>query len=63
MNLTKGMKRKFILLLFEANQLIDESHYASSKRIINDIIFELDQIENDYEDWRTKYGQNRSIPL
>lgn len=55
MNLTKGTKRKFTILLFEIKELIDEGSYKSAKRVIEDIIFDLDELENKHEDWREKY--------
>ena len=57
MNLTKAVKIKIVLNLFEANQLIDEKAYPSAKRIIDDIIFDLDELETKYEEWRQKQSK------
>lgn len=54
MNLSKTEQKRFVTLLYEANQLIDEQAYTSSKRIIADIINELNDVELKHEKWRKK---------
>ncbi len=54
MNLSKTEQKKMVNSLYEANQLIDEGAYSSSKRIIADIINELNEIEMKSEKWRKK---------
>lgn len=54
MNLTKAMKRKMVMELLQANNLIDEKAYPSTKRIIDGVITDLDEHETKYEEWRAK---------
>lgn len=49
MNLSKTQQKKFITLLYEANQLIEEEAYPSARRIIADVINELNLIEIQHE--------------
>ena len=52
MNISKIEQKRFLTLLYEVEQLIDEGAYPSSKRIIADIINELNDIEIKHEKWR-----------
>lgn len=59
MNLSKGMKKKFVMQLLEANNLIDEKAYPSAKRIIDGVITDLEQHETKYDDWRAKRKEEK----
>ena len=52
MNISKAEKKKLIIQLSDISQLIDEKAYRSAKRVIEDMMFDLDEIEHKYEDWR-----------
>jgi len=54
MNVTKKNQSKMINSLYEVDQLIDEGANKSAKRIIQDIIYDLNEIERKYEKWRKK---------
>lgn len=55
MNLSKGKQKTIVLQLFEVNQLIDEKAFPSAKRIINDLIFDLEELERKDKEWRENY--------
>ena len=59
MNFSKGKQKKMVLQLFEANQLIDENAYPSAKRIIDDLIFDLEELERKDKEWRENYEKEK----